>query len=104
MNAKTETKVLTKILDWCNEESNVPRKMEQTKTNLSIGSGALLVIVFVLSANGQLNQTAGGLLIFASGFFGGGALFQAIVNIQWPILKRHLNTESMKARMNELEI
>ena len=88
MNRKKEEKIISQILALCKEEKEVPKQMEQAKVNLIIWSVIFLVIVVVLSSNGKLNSTVGALLIFISGLLGGGAVFQAIANKQWPILKK----------------
>jgi hypothetical protein len=100
---KYETKTVKALLKLLSDENPVPKAMVQARINLFIWAIIFIVVGFVLAENNRLSQGWGWLLFFAAGALGGAGMYQSVANKQWPILRKHLNKESMERSLSDSE-
>jgi hypothetical protein len=98
-----EKKILLDVVTQMEDVNQTSRK-QATLSKLILGLGtAGLTVAFILAINEATHPLGITVLGFMSGFAVGFGLLLEFMQKQWPITRQHINMESVRKRLGELE-
>ena len=104
MKPKTELKVLKQIEGAMNDTSSHLRKVRAFVWGSRILGWVGLVAAVLLVRQSVVSPSVGIVIAAFSGIGVGLAIYGQMALTQWPALKPHVNEESVKNRIKEIEI
>ena len=103
MNANQELKTLRQLSTLLTDGERETKKLTVKRTVVYAIAWVALVIAFMLVMKGALVSIIAVATAGFSGIFAGIAIHSGIAAKQWPIIKPHINKESIVARVKQLE-
>ena len=98
-----EKRILLDVVDQMRDpESTLRKESKLRRVILGVGSAGLL-IAFFLAFNDLAHPFVSAFLAGAAGCLAGLGLFLEFAQKQWPITRKHIDMESVRARLKELE-
>lgn len=102
-DSEFEKRVLSDVLEQMQDpESTLAKQHRMRRTIYGLGAGGLTV-AFILSINEMAQPFFATFLAALAGSAIGFALFLDFSQKQWPITKNHIDLDSVRRRLEELE-
>jgi hypothetical protein len=103
MNSRQELKILRRLSQLLENDQQEAKKRTMKRKAIYAVTWLALVSAFMLVMNREpIGIVAVSMAAFA-GIFAGLAIFSGVAADQWPIVKPHINSESIKERLKQLE-
>lgn len=103
MNTHQELKMLRQLSRLLTDGEREAKKLTAKRTAVYAIAWVALVVAFMLVMKGELVVIVAVAIAGFSGIFAGIAIHSGIAAKQWPIIKPHINNESIMARVKQLE-
>ena len=103
MNTKNEIKVLKQIESICLNPEAQLRKIRLFVWGCRIIGWVVIFGSLILIKQSHVTPFAGVIIAAFGGIAVGLAIYGSMAINQWPVLKEHINTESVKEKLNELK-
>lgn len=100
---KDEKRLLSDVIEQLRDPEETLRKQARIRRWIFGLGDCGLLIAFIFAINDVLHPFASAFLAAVSGFAIGWGLFLNFARKQWLITRRHINVETIKARLKELE-
>ena len=98
-----EKKILKQVVEQMEDAETTMKKQIRVKKAM-LGLGSLgMIIVFILAMHDLLDALSIALISAVSGIFIGYGLLLDFLQKQWPVTRTHINMQSVRERLNELE-
>jgi len=98
-----EKRILRDVVEQMRDPEQTGRRQE-TLRRVIVGAGSAgLIAAFVLALNQVTHPFVSALLAAAAGAAAGFGLFLDFAHKQWPVTRRHIDMESVRRRLEELE-
>ena len=103
MNSRQELKTLKQLSRLLTDEEREGKKQTVKRTVIYAVSWIALVAAFILVMTGELVGIVAVAVASFAGIFAGIAIYSSIAAKRWPIVRPHINNESVSARVKQLE-
>jgi hypothetical protein len=103
MNERYELYVLRQLVKLHNQEAEQLRFLRILRWCCDLGAWMSIGALVVLAYRGCFSALSGVLLGLATGLLAGFGFYLSSALRQWPVLRTHLNPDSIQGRIQELE-
>ena len=99
-----ERKTLLDVVEQMKDPDETARKQNRVRRALSAFGYLGLLAAFIMALNDAAHPFASAFLAGLAGCATGLAIFLQFAHKQWPVTRKHINMESVKKRLDELEV
>ena len=97
-----EKKILLTVVEQMSDLESTARKQDTLRKGLLGGGSTVLLVAFILAIGGVVHAFTSAFLAAMAGCAIGFGAFLEFAHKQWPVTRKHLDMESVRRRLNEL--